>query len=223
MTPSVLGLLIRRDLRRFRSWMLAATVLGLIALVLWREDPADGQTTGVNIGMLLYITTLIAYGIFVAMLGLLQEAKDQSRLFLLSLPVSPAQYSAAKVWAAVIAYLLPWSLLLLTALLAPDPGARLPIFVLMMGSFLCLFCLLLCLVAVTLSERWSIVGILVGNLSVPLFLTWLGKLAAASGAGDPPGSTWTAPLLGLLLLQGLLVLLAVGLALYLPARRRDLT
>ena len=64
--------------------------------------------TGLNIGILLFMTTVIAFGVFLPMLGILKERLDRSQLFVLSLPMSAGAVLVAKVRAALIAFLVPW-------------------------------------------------------------------------------------------------------------------
>ena len=97
------------------SWMYLAAILEKRAA----RHPKTQTTVVMPTGLIGGFETIIAYGIFIAMLAILKERQDRSQLFVLSLPVSPAQYSRAKVWAALIAFFAPWSLLTLFVV----PGA----------------------------------------------------------------------------------------------------
>ncbi len=193
MNRSIVGRLIAKDLYLYRGLIAAALLAGVAALVLSRFSEGDNVTTGLNLGFLLFITTIIAFGIGIVMLVVLKERQDKSQLFVLSLPISTAQYSLVKVLSALCAYLVPWLVLtagvvVLTAVSAlPDGG--LPFFVAMMAFFLANFCLLLAVIAITLSELWAVVGILVTNLSVTLFLVNVGKLPGVAGRAEDAAAT----------------------------------
>ena len=157
MNRSISGRLIAKDLYLYRWLIIAAVLIGTAALPLMRLGPGDGVRSGVNLGMILFITNVIVLGIFIVMYGVLKERQDKTSLFILSLPVSPMQYTTAKVGAALLAFLAPWLLLtggtialILLSDTAPDGG--IPSFAAMMTFFLCNFCVLLALVLVTTSE-----------------------------------------------------------------------
>ena len=187
MNRSVFSRLVAKDLYLYR-WMIAGALVASVgSLVVASVSAGDGVTTGLNLGMLLYITTIIAFGIFVSMAGILKEHQDQSRLFVLSLPISAAQYSAAKVCSAVIAFLGPWLLLtvggVVATALSGRPSGAMPYFVVMMTFLLLNFCLLLAIVVITLSESWAIAGILMTNVSVTAFFANVGSLPGVAARG----------------------------------------
>ena len=105
--PSLVGRLVAKDLYFYR-WLIVGTLLaGVASLAASRFEDGDGVSTGPNLGILLFMTTVIAFGVSLPMI-LLKEHQTRTSIFVLSLPVSPAQYSFAKVAAALIAFLVPW-------------------------------------------------------------------------------------------------------------------
>lgn len=217
--------LIRADLARLR-WVLLCVVLlaaASLALSVWLSGDEHGF--GVDIGLILLITTFIAYGILIVMLLLLREAIDRTRLFALSLPLTPGQYSAAKVIAALIAFVLPWLVIVIgVVVLTVSTGERqggLPFFLVMMGLFLVHFCVLLAVVAVTLSELWTVVGILVTNTLVPVVMALTSTRTGAAERSRQMVADWSPDMLTLLAIEVVLIVLALSLALYLPSRCRD--
>jgi len=225
MNRSILGRLIVKDLYLYRWMMIAALLAGAASLLVSNFSRGDGLSSGMNLGMLVFITTVITFGIFVAMTGILKERQDKSHLFVLSLPVSAAQYSAAKVCAALIAFLGPWLLLTGGVVLATaatgGPGGGIPFFVVMMMFFLVIFCVLLCIVAATMSEAWAIGGILITNLSVTLFFFTVGQHPGVTGRAGQAVATWSPAILTLLAVEIVVILLSLALAIYLPSRKRD--
>ncbi|HEX7705453.1 MAG TPA: ABC-2 transporter permease [Thermoanaerobaculia bacterium] len=227
MNRSIFGRLVAKDLYFYR-WMLAiALIAGVFSLVIASFSEGDGVRTGMNLGMLLFITTIITFGIFISMAGILKEKQDKSQLFVLSLPVSAAQYSAAKVCAALIAFLGPWLVLTGGVIVATAatgrPSGGIPFFVVMMTFFLVTFCVLLAIVAITMSEVGAITGILITNLSVTLFFFSIGRSPDIAGRADEAVATWSPAILTLLTAEIALILLSVALAIYLPSRKRDIT
>jgi hypothetical protein len=221
---SIFRRLIVKDLYLYR-WLILATLLaGVVSLVLTRFEDGDGVSTGPNVGFLLFLTTIIAFGVSLPLL-VLKEHQTKSELFVLSLPVSAAQYSLAKVAGALVAFLVPWTALTggvvaLTALTsAPDGG--LPFFVTMMIFLLGNFCLLMALSVITRSEIVTIAGILVTNVSVTLFLIQLGRLPEVAGHSLDEVATWSPRILTVLAVELAWIALSLALAFYLPSRRKD--
>lgn len=228
MTPAsrpVLVRLIAKDLYLYR-WLIAGTLAAAVATLALTGRGGASEGGGLDLGFLLYLTTLITFGILVPMLGILKERQDRSRLFVLSLPISPAGYVVSKVASALAVFLMPWLALtggVVALTLATDrPDGALPFFVALMGFLFGNFATLTALVATAKSELWAIAGILVTNVSVTPFLIHLGKLPGVAGRTGDAVATWSPEILKLLAVEGAWILAALALAVWLPTRRRDL-
>ncbi len=200
----------------YRWVMVGALAAGVVSLIVSVVDGRDNVTTGLNIGFLLFITTVITFGVIVAMFGILRERQDHSQLFVLSLPISAAQYARAKVSAAAAAFLIPWSLLTAgvvgLTMATGQPTDGLPFFVALMLFFLCNFCLLTAVIVITMSEIWAIVGILVTNTSVTLFLVNIADWNLG----------WDSTLAGIVSVELAVAMSSIAMAIYVPSRRRDI-
>ena len=222
--------LIAKDLYLYRWLIVGALGIGSVSLVLSSSSPggttADGGVSqGPNLGFILFMTTLITFGIFIAMFGVFKEHQEKSRLFVLSLPVSPAQYLRAKLWAALLAFLGPWLFFTVgvVASLATSgqPRGPIPFFVLMMTLFLANFCILLAVVVLFPSEVAAIVGILFTNILVSLFMIRVGSLPGIAEFHGGTEAVFSSTTLVLLAAEVALIVLALALAHYLPSRQRD--
>ena len=226
MNRSIVGRLVAKDLYLYRWLMVTALLAGVVSLVISSVSPGDNVATGLNPGVVLFMTTIIAFGIFISMLGILKERQDGSQLFVLSLPVSPGEYAIAKVWAALAAFLVPWMLLtagvILATLVTGAPRGGLPAFVLMMRYFLANFCLLMAIIVITMSELWSIVGILATNIVLTLFLMNLGRLPGIAGHSQDAAATWAPAATRIMAIELAVAALSLVLAIQLPSRRKDL-
>ncbi len=106
------------------------------------------------------LTSIVALGVFIAIYGILTERKEKTLLFVLSLPISTTQYTAAKVASSLIAFLIPWlvltvTIVVLTLTLEASLDGRLPFTITMMFFFLANFCVL---VAVTHHHALGVLG-----------------------------------------------------------------
>jgi ABC-type transport system involved in multi-copper enzyme maturation permease subunit len=218
MSRSIVRRLIAKDLYLYRWMIVGAAIAGIAALVV----------TGVHeiTGLILFLTSIVALGVFIALYGFLVERKEKSLLFVLSLPVSPMQYTTAKILAALIAFLVPWTLLLVTVLAVnfafdPPPDGNIPFTIAMMFLFLANFCILIALLLITGSEPWAIAGILVTNFSVPVFMNTVRGLPGIGEHVDGPVAVWSTAILTALGIQAAVIALSLGLAFYVQSRRKD--
>lgn len=100
-------------------------------------------------GAIMFITMLVAMGNHQLSVTMINERKEQTLAFVMSLPVSPADYAMAKFLSNMVLFFVPWSLLVLATttviLLTPLPDG------------LVAFTLLVCvLIAVNHCICWSV-------------------------------------------------------------------
>lgn len=218
MNQSIVRRLIVKDLYLYRWMIIVALVAGIASLFV----------SGIHetIGVILFLTNMVALGIFIAMYGILVERKEKTLLFVLSLPVSPMQYTTAKILAALIAFLIPWIALLVATVgvnvaLDPPPDGNIPFTVAMMTLFLANFCILIALLLITGSEPWAVAGIMVTNFTVPVFMGTVRSLPGIAEYVDGPVAVWSAAILTTLGIQAAAIVLSLGLAFYVQSRRAD--
>lgn len=218
MTRSIVWRLVAKDLYLYR-WLVGGTlVAGFVSLLASGSAGATG-----NIGRILFVTTVVVLGVFLAMYGLLAERQTRSMLFGLSLPITPVQYMAAKVGASLIAFLIPW--LVFTATIAwfgvtrdpPGPGG-LPYAAAMMGLFLANFCLLLTIGVITGSEMWAVIGIIATNTSVPVVLS---TVLPALTDPNAPAAVWSSGIVTALAIEAVVAVVSLGLAFQVQSRKKD--
>ena len=221
MNRSIVWRLIAKDLY-LQRWIIAASLAGgFVAVSLNIGMDAPGI-----LGLILFITAVVAAGIFVAMYGVMGERQGKSLLFVLSLPLSPMQYTVAKVAASLIAFLIPWvaltgAVLGLTIAFDPPPDGSIPGTVAMMLFFLAIFCALLALLLVTRSEYWAIAGIMLTNLSIPAYMNLVPRLPGFDVSNPGPVPVWTTTAFAIIGIEAAVVVLSLALAFYVQARRKD--
>lgn len=214
MSVSTMRHLVVKDLYLFRWLSLGGIVGGLIAAAMM-----TGSALPINAGGLLFICTLVVLNIFLAMAAV-QERKEHMSLFVLSLPISPAQYATAKAIATVIAFGVPW--LLLTAAVAvavdlsPMPNGFLPFWMAIQAYQFFYFGVLCAFGLNTDSTGWHATVITTGNISVNFFITalftWPALMTDAGGAA----AVWHGAVVALIAaaLLGGIVALGLGIAVY---------
>ena len=210
MSRSIFWRIVRRDLQV--SWILMGTalVLGIIAFVF-----AGRGKVGGFVSILLLICALFIYG----------ERKDKSRLFSLSLPISPTRYALAKATAASIAYLMPWAALALLALigytLLSVPSGAAPFMTALWLYLLDLFCLFLCITLVTDHEGWFTAGIVLVNTSIAPFMFVMQNLPSISTHMNDARAFWAPTVLTTIVIEIAIAAVIVAFTVYRISRTRD--
>ncbi len=218
MTRSMVARLVAKDLYLYRWLIVGATLAGLASLFV---SGLHGMT-----GLILFMTTIVALGVFIAMYGILVERKEKTLLFVLSLPVTPLQYAAAKVLAALAAFLIPVLVLATVALslnaaLDPPPNGEMPVTVVMLGLFTANFCFLVALLLITGLEIWAVAGILLTNLSIPIFMNTVTGLPGIREYVQGPVAVWSPTILTILGIEAFVAVLSLAVAFYVQSRRKD--
>jgi ABC-2 type transport system permease protein len=218
MTRSITWVLVRKDLFLYR-WLIGGTlVAGIASLFL------AGTSGGLRLpGEILLVTSLVVLGAFLAIHGVITERQTRSLLFALSLPISPMQYTVAKLTGGLLAFLIPWLACtgLIVAFAGTDGAARAPVSVVLtlLGLLLTNFCVLSAIGIGTGSELWSVAGIIATNTSVPVFMiSVMPRIEASTRSAGIPWTTTVALTLGA---EALLALLSLAYALYRQSRRTD--
>lgn len=221
MKSSIMTRLILKDVymnRMFISGSLLAVFLSLFV--------ASLSETGFNIGGLMFITTMVVLGIFVAMYGVIRERENNSWLFVVSLPISVRQYFVAKLVAAMISFLLPWGLSLLATVLVVVwveglPNGLLPFFVLLMLFFFHNFAIFLAVALVTKSEAWVGATIVITNTSITLFLFFIHSLPSIRENLEGPVAVWSSEVFAVIFYELAVIVSVLGFALFVQSRRHD--
>ena len=215
MTHSVVAKLIAKDLYFNRWFIVIGTFAGLVSMLL----------TGVNqiVANIMFVTIIVVCGIFMGIVSVTRERMDKSSLFVLSLPISTLQYTAAKVLAASISFLTLWIVLFVAGLLLmqldPAPSAGVPTYVGLMTLLLTNFFVLLAVGVITSSELWVAAAIILTNATIPLFLGSSNPPNAENL--DAPAAQWSSTLLAAFTAEAAIILLCLGLIFYIQSNRKD--
>lgn len=220
MNNAIIRRLVRADLYLLR-WMILGAIVGgtaAIAVMPLGRVPA-------YVGSVLFICVLIILNIFLVMSGIVQERKDKVHVFLLSLPISPMQYTAAKITSNAIGFVVPW--LVLTAVatvmirVSWIPDGMLPMSAAVLGYLLFYYCVLLSVGLVSDSTGWHATAITIGNVSVNFLIAALHMLPSVMMHRDGPVAVWTADIVTLLVLEVAVGAAAICLGWYVRSRNTD--
>jgi ABC-2 type transport system permease protein len=220
MNSAIIRQLVLADLYLLR-WMILGAVAGgaaSIAVIPLGRVPA-------YVGSVLLICALIILNIFLVMSGIVQERKDKVQVFLLSLPLSPMQYTGAKIASNAIGFLVPWLLLTAATLVMIRvswiPDGTIPYFAAVLGYLLTYYCVLLAVGLVSDSTGWHAVVITCGNVSVNFLIAFLSSMPSVTLHRDGPVAIWTPDIVTLLVVEVALGAAAIGAGWYFRSRDTD--
>lgn len=213
--------LIAKEFHVNRYVVAGATAGGLLSVLVC----ALGKT-GFNIGSLMWITVIIANGVMLALYGVMTERKERSLLFVLSLPLSIADYVRAKMLGLALCFFIPWLVATVAAvalvLIKGDvPDGLVPYTVLLSVYMLANFLVLLCWTLHVNSEAWISAAIVITNMGVSIYMFVVGAQPGLQDHIWSPTPVWNQTAWTVLIVELGVIALAFTLPFFLAARRRD--
>ena len=208
-----------------KDWYLSRVPLTLIAIggavstVLLYQDDAAGFA-----GIISALLSLIFLSILVPQLTVVNERKQQNLAFVMSLPISPAEYTMSKVLGNLSAFVALWAAIVGAALgaivFAPGLGGVVPLAVIAALAPFASFCLLLAVAIVTESELLSMVTMGATNVAYS-FWWFLFRLPGLREDLKSPVPIWSDTVLTIIGGQTAVIVLALALTFYFQSRKRS--
>jgi hypothetical protein len=142
----------------------------------------------------------------------------------MSLPISPMEYTAAKVGGNLSAFLALWAAIAIGVLgtLARTGifGGLIPFGMVVALAPFVVFCLLLAVAIVVESEMWAVLTMGATNVSYSFWFLLM-KIPGLPEQLKSPVAIWSRPILWILGGQITVIVVALGLTFYLQSRKRD--
>jgi len=213
--------LVAKELYVNRWFVALGSVAGVASVLLC----ATGKV-GFSVGSLTWITTIVALGVMLALYGIMNERKENSLLFVLSLPLSIPDYVRAKQVGLALCFAIPWvvscgAAVILVAAHPDMPDGLLPYLILLSVFMLTNFSIVLCGALHATSEALMTAVIIVTNMGITLFMFLLGGLDAISKSMWGPVPVWNSTFWTVLTVELGTLAIAFTLPYLVAARRRD--
>lgn len=214
--------LIARELHMHR-WMIGGSIVaGLAGLAF----VARGGSVNFNVGFLIWLTTIVAFGVVVAMFGIASERKERVMNWVLSLPIAHGDYIRTKVLALLLCFFVVWFTLSVAALalvaVNPDlPDGLLPFAVLLCAFMLGNYSFVVCSALHLRSEGPMTIVIVVHNIAITLFMFAVVTIQDISRYMQGPVAVWNSAFWTVLAVELTVFLLLFTLPFLVAARRRD--
>jgi ABC-2 type transport system permease protein len=222
MNYSMIKRLILKDWYLQRWTILASVVAGAGTLALI----AKGGKVGFLLGVIALVTVLIAVGAQLATSTIVQERKDQTLPFVMSLPISYREYTASKILGNLLIFLVPWLTLVLGSfaliLATPEiPHGLVPFVAIMSTEILVSTCLVAGAALITESQGWTVGAVITGNLALNGFGYYVAHVPSiAKGMWSAPIG-WTRAASGLLAAEITAVALLLAVTFFYQSRKTD--
>jgi len=223
MNDQVILRLILKDWRLNISLIIFAIIGGVAALGILL---VGGQTPLV-LGAVLFFTSMILCASFLPMSNVVNERKKQTLAFMMSLPVSPAQYGVAKLLSTVGMFVIPWVTLISAALYMilgrhVLPGGAIPLALILATVPLIGFCLITGTALVSESEGWAIAATAIVNSSYGIaWYLLVSYLPSLIRTWTSPVAVWNAAALDILGAEFALIVIVLALTMLLQSRKHD--
>jgi ABC-2 type transport system permease protein len=221
MTGSVVRHLVLKDWRLNRMQITLSMAGGAVALALVHIK----QEVPVVLGAVWFFLALILLGCFLPSTSVVNERKRQNLAFLMSLPISPMQYTWAKVASSFGMFLVPWVALVAAAvsLVATIgiPRGFIPMLLVLAGLTLIGFSVIVGSAIVGESEGWYQVAVVVCNSSYGIGWYLIARIPQVSHDMGGPVAVWSPLMLALLAGELAGIVLVLGLTFFLQSRKRD--
>lgn len=222
MNASVMQQLVWKDCQLSRVSISVALAAGAAALAVFE---LGGEIAGV-VGSVSFFVALVVLACMLPMQNIINERKKQNLAFAMSLPVSPVQYTAAKIVSTVGIFVLPWLALVGMALVlirqrADLPNGIIPFTLVLAALVLTGFCIITAVALVSESEGWTTSAIIVCNVSYSLGWYFLIREPAINTNLGSPVAVWSPAILGVLGAEAAAIVLILGVAMWLQSMKRD--
>jgi ABC-2 type transport system permease protein len=203
-------------------WMILGSIpagLASLAIIL------TGKQVAFLISIILLCMVIIGVGAQLAIVTTVNERKEQNLAFVMSLPVSWREYTAAKILANLVIFLIPWLPITAGALgILFLPGAAhglIPFTAIMSVEMLVTTCLIIAAGVITESQAWTTVAILCSSLGLTLLGYTFAHLRGISTYMWGTRAYWTPTAWIVLAAELLMVPLLLGLTFFIQSRKTD--
>ncbi|KXI27242.1 ABC transporter permease [Paraglaciecola hydrolytica] len=178
-----------------------------------------------NVGAILMITLLIVIGARSAVESIVNEKKDQTMPFILSLPISPQHYALAKLLSNLVLYIVPWLILVLGMLAViistPIYNGVIPLVVLVSVYILAAYCCYLATALLTYSEGFTIAVMIVTNLLINAFIIGIMRMPEINQTFKAATASWNSTSLTILAAELGFTCVILVLTAYLQQRKTN--
>jgi len=199
--------------------MLAVAGIGAVALIFARRE-----VTG-YIGLTSSLISVILLSNILPTLTIVNERKRQHLPFVMSLPISPADYTAAKMIANLSAFFVVWAAVagaMFTIFVRSDVfGGLAPVIAIAALAPFIAFSAITAVALISESEQWAIITMAATNISYSFGGFFIARLPEIRATLGSPTAIWTDTALAIIGVEVALIVLAIAAAFFFQSRKTN--
>ena len=221
--PSLVKALISKDWYFNKNTFLLFFVVGMVSVFL-----LSFESRAFYIGMVLLLSILILIGALLVTTTVVNERKNQTLAFLISLPITYMDYTKAKMIFNLSVYCIAWIVFVISAIgvlyyTEHLPNGLIPYALIIMIELMVAFIVILATALITESEKWTIVVMTITNIGVSLFMFLIASINSINKHMEATEAVWNTTALLIIGLEILVGLLVIGLTFTMQSRKKDFT
>ncbi len=175
-------------------------------------------------GSTLLISMLVGLGNHQVTVNIINERKEQTLPFIMSLPITPTDYAVAKLIANKSLFFISWSAILVMTIavfkFTPIPDGIIPISTILCTYFLMSYCVVWAVGLIVEAEGLVILVMVSMNCLIGPIVYFSSKIPAISSHYQSATQVWNSASVGAVLLEFAIIFLALTIAFYLQARKK---
>lgn len=217
----MIRLLVLKDWDLFQKQLAAYVGAGILALALI----GSAKPWTFYLGALLLIIVMVAAACFAISTSLIEERKERTLGFVMSLPVTPLDFYLAKIAANLVTFGVPFVVLVAGAagviLWTPVPDGLLVWSLLIFGHLLLAHAVSLSVAMAVESEGWNVFAMIASTVLVNPFIMLLSQIPAIHDPLRGEVVVWSPEAVGILLAQVLLAVAVIAVTGWVHCRKRS--
>ncbi len=186
---------------------------------------AKGGQAAFTLGTILLVTALVTIGATLGINLTVLERKEQTLAFVMSLPVSYREYTAAKLLSVLLIFLVPWLAYMAGIMviigLAPDIRGLVPFVVIMGFEILANTCMIAAAGIISESQGWTITILMIGNLVLNGYGYFVAHIPSIGNGMFGPKLRWSSTASALVAAEIAAISLILGGTFFLQSRKKD--
>ncbi len=215
----VIKLLVAKDWQLFRKQLAVYVLAGLVALCFL----GLAKAWAFYVGALTLLVVMISAACFAISTSLIVERKEHTLAFVMSLPVSPADFTVSKLVGNLLTFLVPFAVILAgtlgVVLFTPLPDGLFVYSLLIFAWILFAYAVSLAVAMTVESEGWATFAMIGSMVLINPYMMVLSQVPAISERIEQDAIVWTPTALAILLTLTTLAVAVIGATTWHHARK----
>jgi len=222
MNTKMIGILIRKDMRLLMTPVLFYLAVGVASIGMMGIE----RHAWFYGGTILLITALIALGFHPTMATVVGERKDQTLAFVMSMPITPTDYTSSKLAANLMMFFVPWTLLFigcvtLISMRSSMADGLIPYAAILFGAIAAGAVLILAVALVSESLQLTIATQIACNLAFQAIMYAASNAASIKATMQGDAVVWNTAVMQFLGTELAVAIVALAATLWLQSRKTD--